>query len=223
MLAWSRGTPRQTIWGELAHVVTDGRRSRLVERLVPKTVLDWLGIGHGGAVVAAAAAAALVVALVRRPHSVRGTVRRHPRLAAAGAVAVAALVAAAVWLATLPIGLTTTITGSRSIVLPNSEVDFIVTLANTVHSPFDQLKLVVDLPRGVELLGPPAYDRGSGCTGTTTIVCHPGYLAPGATASVRFGTKITLDAVPAVRIRAWGVSEKLVGAKASFLVTVNQG
>ncbi|MBV8395942.1 MAG: hypothetical protein JO064_06750 [Actinobacteria bacterium] len=55
----------QTIWGELARVVVDGRSSRLVSKLMTTNAVGLAGLGSGVglAVMAAAAAAAVVISL----------------------------------------------------------------------------------------------------------------------------------------------------------------
>jgi 4-amino-4-deoxy-L-arabinose transferase-like glycosyltransferase len=65
----------------------------------------------------------------------------------------------------------------------DTEYSFLVALDNTGPDPADHVTLVVHLPRGIQLLGAPYHDRGSGCTGRTTIVCDVGWL-PGNTQTV---------------------------------------
>jgi 4-amino-4-deoxy-L-arabinose transferase-like glycosyltransferase len=65
----------------------------------------------------------------------------------------------------------------------DTEYSFLVALDNTGPNPADHVSLIVDLPRGIQLLGAPYHDRGTGCTGRTTIVCAVGWL-PGDTQTV---------------------------------------
>ncbi len=52
------------------------------------------------------------------------------------------------------------------------------------------LRAAIGLPVGTTLLGPPAFDRGSGCTGAASLDCNLDYL-PGATTSVlRFSLNV---------------------------------
>jgi Ca2+-binding RTX toxin-like protein len=41
------------------------------------------------------------------------------------------------------------------------------------------------------LLGPPAYERGSGCTGARKIDCYIDYLPNGARTTIRFSVRVT--------------------------------
>jgi hypothetical protein len=50
---------------------------------------------------------------------------------------------------------------------------------------------VITLPPTLTLLGPPLYDRGSGCTGATTIDCSLDYLPNGGSTVVRFATRVS--------------------------------
>jgi hypothetical protein len=43
----------------------------------------------------------------------------------------------------------------------------------------------------VTLLGPPLYDRGSGCTGTSTLDCFLDYIPNGASTVIRFATRVS--------------------------------
>ena len=65
-LVWSANEKlRQTIWGELARAVVQGRSSRLVHDLMTTNLLEWTRAGSGSGLVAmaAASAAAFVLAL----------------------------------------------------------------------------------------------------------------------------------------------------------------
>ena len=49
--------------------------------------------------------------------------------------------------------------------------------------------LTVNLPSGLALVGPPAYDRGSGCTGQSVLSCNLDALQPNAPAHVTFSVR----------------------------------
>jgi hypothetical protein len=51
--------------------------------------------------------------------------------------------------------------------------------------------LTITLPSGLALIGPPAYERGSGCTGQTVVVCDLDFLQPNAPTQVRFSVRAT--------------------------------
>ncbi len=204
-LVWSsHATMRQTVWGELARVPAQLGRSRLVESLVPN-VLSELGPGRvwGAALIAAAALAAFALALhtldwaaIRRGRRSRGSFRFVLAGAAcalvvggADALAVAAYPYGGRTLAWLP-GLTTSISGSSDTSAAGGEVDFVVTVGDSGAATIPDLRLTIRLAPGMELLGPPAYERGSGCTGTSELVCDLDHLDPGTTTAVRLGVRL---------------------------------
>jgi hypothetical protein len=65
----------------------------------------------------------------------------------------------------------------------DSPYNFLVALDNTGARPADHVTLIVKLPAGARLTGPPYHDRGRGCAGGTTLVCDIGWL-PGKTQTV---------------------------------------
>jgi hypothetical protein len=54
-----------------------------------------------------------------------------------------------------------------------------------------QTHLVIDLPATMTLLGPPAYDRGSGCTGTQKIDCYLDYIPNDGSTKVVFAVRVS--------------------------------
>jgi len=68
------------------------------------------------------------------------------------------------------------------------------------------LTATLTLPADATLLGPPAFDRGSGCTGTRTLVCFLDYLPGRATTILRFS------------INAGAAGEKSIGAQLTLNV-----
>jgi uncharacterized repeat protein (TIGR01451 family) len=65
-------------------------------------------------------------------------------------------------------------------------IGFAVTVDNLGNQTADDVVLTVKLPPGMQLLAPPFYERGSGCTGTSTISCNLDFLAGNATTLIRF-------------------------------------
>ena len=57
------------------------------------------------------------------------------------------------------------------------------------YQGYGNVVLTINLPSGATLVGPPSYERGSGCSGTGTIVCNLDSLSPRMTTPVRFGIK----------------------------------
>jgi hypothetical protein len=62
------------------------------------------------------------------------------------------------------------------------------------------VQLRVELPAGARLLGPPAFERGSGCAGDATIVCALDFLPNGQSTLVRFSMLAPLPGVVAASV-----------------------
>ncbi len=71
------------------------------------------------------------------------------------------------------------------------DIDFLVQVGNTGDQTAGDVKLMVELPPAMRLLGPPFYQRGSGCTGTRTIVCNLDFLAAASSTFIRFSVAVT--------------------------------
>lgn len=201
-LVWPTNNPlRQTVWGQLVHIPARGGSSKFVHSLMP-TVLHWLGVGKaGGAVVAAlVAAAAVAVALhaTPLPH-----VRWSARAAAVVGVTVYAIaIAATCAIAAYPYGartlgvatyvnLRTSIAASSGLVRAGDDVSFVVTTWNPTELNITGVVLTIRLGPGMQLLGRPAFERGPGCTGTSTLSCNLEFLEGGMSTTVRFGARVT--------------------------------
>jgi Ca2+-binding RTX toxin-like protein len=52
-----------------------------------------------------------------------------------------------------------------------------------------RVSLTITLPAGLSLVGPPAYDRGSGCGGTNVVVCDLDFLPAGLATRVLFSVR----------------------------------
>ncbi len=83
-----------------------------------------------------------------------------------------------------------TLAGSRTSLVPNGSVDVIATLANAGSAGSLQTRLLIDLPTTMTLLGPPAYDRGSGCTGAQRLDCFLDYVPNGVATRVLFSVRV---------------------------------
>jgi len=70
-------------------------------------------------------------------------------------------------------------------------IDFLAGVQNVGNQTADHLVLTVRLPPGMRLVGPPFYERGSGCTGTSTIVCDLDFLAGQSSTLIRFSVQVT--------------------------------
>ncbi len=70
-------------------------------------------------------------------------------------------------------------------------MDFLVGVTNVGNQTAGDVVLTVGLPSGMRLLGPPFYERGSGCTGSQTITCPLDFLAGGASTLIRYSVQVT--------------------------------
>ncbi len=234
-LVWATNNPlHQTVWGELARVPTELGASKFVHSLTP-TALHWIGLGRvwGAVPVALCAGAALAVALRAIPWR---SLERRPITARTIAVVVASLylVAAADTCAVFAypygnrttgaadiVALITSISASSATVRPGDEVNFTVTVANPTTANTSGIVLTIKLAPGMQLLGAPYYERGSGCTGTSTLVCNLDFLEGGTLTLVRLGVRIT-ELTPGEQTLTASVSSQGVAAyrHASFTVRV---
>jgi len=188
-LIWAMNTslPRP-IWGELARVPIDGSSGRFVRNL-GGTALGWLGVGRiwGAAIVALAALAAFALStrwLWLRP----AAADRRPWAPAAVAVLVCVIAladASAVAsypykyrVAFAPPQLKADISATTTAAAPGQEVDFLVKLDNLATSSTMGVVLWVSIPKGMDLLGRPWFDRGIGCDGNALLTCGFDYQEP---------------------------------------------
>jgi hypothetical protein len=74
---------------------------------------------------------------------------------------------------------------------PGDADELIVYVKNSGGSASRQTFLAVRLPRALTLLAPPAFERGSGCTGTSAIVCFLDFIPGGETTRVIFEVRAT--------------------------------
>jgi hypothetical protein len=209
-----------TIWGELARVPSEGRASGLMRHMTDN-VLGWTsaGSGWGLAVMVGAASAALALALPGRPLELR----RHPWRAAVAAAVGLALVAGALHIARAPIDLHTTINASSSAAFPGDEVDFNIDVVNDTSEYLPHASLIIRLPDGMRLLGPPTHERGRGCRGDTTVTCDLDFLEGHMRTAVRLGVRIEPTAGSRLSVAAWGVAGDVRGPTASFTVVTGSG
>jgi hypothetical protein len=200
MLVWN-GQRDENALTMLARVPSKGWSSHFAEDLV-RSVFGSLTSSRalGVAVIAVAALAALVVAI-------RAAWRRHAEQPAESsrsvrglAVVAGALVAVAV-LANAgaifanpyptPPDIRTEVFGSVSTVPFTSHVLLDVSIENhNLLSGYGGIVVVIQLPDGMRLDGPVHYERGSGCTGTTTLRCNMTFLSPNASTALRLSVQM---------------------------------
>jgi len=75
--------------------------------------------------------------------------------------------------------------------VPGGEADVVVTVTNMGGAGSLDTHLVIDLPATMTLLGPPAYERGSGCTGSQKIDCFLDYIPNQSSTKVVFAVKVS--------------------------------
>ena len=78
---------------------------------------------------------------------------------------------------------------------------------------------MIELPRGMELLGRPAYERGKGCSGASMLACDLTYLDSHMVTRVHVGVRIAADAPSSLAVRAWCVAGDQVSPPARFSVS----
>jgi uncharacterized repeat protein (TIGR01451 family) len=71
------------------------------------------------------------------------------------------------------------------------DIDFLVGVNNYGTQTASNLILTVRLPPAMRLLGAPFYERGSGCKGTSTMVCNLDFLAAQSSTLIRFSVQVT--------------------------------
>jgi Glycosyltransferase family 87 len=209
-LVWQTDPFRQTVWGEIARI--PGRLgSSWYARSLVRNALDWLGPGKGwgAALVAVSAAAAFAAALRTVPWaSIREERKRRPAssprarlavLAAAGAIVAADTSAVFAYPygdpsrydSTPPTGVAPSIWASARTAPLNTEVNFTLTVSDRIGVGYGDLVLTIALPTGMRLIGPPAYEIGSGCTGKVLVTCNLDELSAHSSTAVRFGVDVT--------------------------------
>lgn len=81
------------------------------------------------------------------------------------------------------------LTATKAQIAPAGEDDFTAVITNTGGAGSLETHVVITLPVGATLLGPPAYDRGSGCSGTQTIDCYLDYIPNGGSSKLVFAVR----------------------------------
>ena len=71
-----------------------------------------------------------------------------------------------------------------------SPLQFLVEVDNKGAKPADHVMLTIKLPQAMQLAGPPWYERGTGCTGSSTIVCNIGYFPKRSSTLFRYGVTV---------------------------------
>jgi hypothetical protein len=107
------------------------------------------------------------------------------------------------------VDLVPSIVGTRTSAPPGGDVDFTVYVDNPTRSTLSDVLVTLDLSPGLKLLGPPFYERGSGCVGTSTLVCHLDFLEARMSTLLRLGVQVTSSPGSKEGIRASATSNGL--------------
>jgi len=230
LLVWASGGPvGRTIWGGVGPVLIGEHHTRFVENL-HDNALVWLGLDRNAATIAVVTAAAASLVLALAPLARRRVPRPTVRLAGAVAAALAVVAAAAASaIAKYPYGnhdvvvpapISAQISTTRPVSVAGDEVDFDVTVRNDLPEVMHHVGLTVELPPGLELLGLPYYERGSGCTGRSTITCNLDYLLGRMQTPVRFGVRVLPGGGTRRTVDVWGTLNGGAGRKSHVTITV---
>jgi hypothetical protein len=201
-LDWGAQTPMKGgVFGEVARIPFQGESSRYFTYLEP-TAFGWILPGRtvGAVLTAIAGLAAFVVAYRTMPREQR-KLAAGPRKSWATALAVGAVVLVVAAEASAvsgypyagpPRDLEVSIQEPAQRIFPGQEADFTVWSSNSSdYQGYGTVVLTIELPPGASVVGPPAYQRGSGCIVTSVITCNLDSLSPRSTTPVSFGIKLT--------------------------------
>jgi hypothetical protein len=239
-LVWSNAQPLQDgVWGGLARLPFELGSSALVSSL-PSSVFSKLGVGPrpSGLIAVLCAAGAFAAGVYAMPwakiraRQPRGRHGGRPSLRSALAIAGGiALIAAANVLAITDIpydaddpvlvDLHTSITAPSITSYLGGETNFRISVTDRGALGAADLRLIIRLSPGMRLVGSPGYTRGSGCSGTSRLVCNLGFLRSRGLqeAMVFFGVQFTRLGPQALTAIATAHPKPRTG-QASFMVVV---
>ena len=87
--------------------------------------------------------------------------------------------------------LTVALTANAITFQSGAEADLVATVSNKGGAGSLQTHLMIQLPSTLTLLGPPAYERGSGCTGSQRLDCNLDYIPNGGATKVVFAVRVS--------------------------------
>ena len=229
---------RSGVWGELARVPAEGSSSRFVTSL-PSNALSFVGPGKvwGALVVVLCASAAFVIALRGMPLTQRA---RHTAAASIvptlllTAVAAAVVTANIFTLTNFPYGIdpervakvqTSISVSGPTPIRQGDQLSVSVSPENGKLVGLSEVVLTIGLSPGLRLVDQPAYTRGSGCRGTTTLVCNLDSLSPSMTTAVDLIAQVTGDGpqrITATTTAAGGVTSNHASTEVVVLPPAGQ-
>ena len=87
------------------------------------------------------------------------------------------------------------------------ESDLVATVSNNGGASSLQTHLVISLPPTVTLLGPPYFERGSGCTGTQTVDCNLDYIPSGTSTTIKFAVRVDASGPQSIQATAGSAAD----------------
>ena len=100
--------------------------------------------------------------------------------------------------------LAVTATVSQTTLAPLGTAEIVATVSNAGGASSLQTHLVITLPASLTLVGPPYYERGSGCTGTRTIDCFLDVVLNNSSTKVIFDVVAASAGDAAISLAATG-------------------
>jgi Ca2+-binding RTX toxin-like protein len=85
------------------------------------------------------------------------------------------------------------LSANKTIVNPGDVVDVVAVVGNKGSAGTSKAIVKITLPAGLVLAGPPASERGGGCSGSTTIVCDLDFFPGDFTTPVRFAVRTSAN------------------------------
>ena len=83
------------------------------------------------------------------------------------------------------------LSASKTTLAAGEQTDVVAVVANSGGASSVQTHLVITLPSTMTLLGPPSFERGSGCTGTQVIDCFLDFIPNGSSTKVSFAVRVS--------------------------------
>lgn len=90
----------------------------------------------------------------------------------------------------LPPDVGVTVAAAKTSLVPNEVVEVTVTVATKEIAAATGLRAAITLPPDAVLLAPPGFERGTGCTGASTLDCNLDYLPAGTATQLRFSLNV---------------------------------
>jgi hypothetical protein len=100
------------------------------------------------------------------------------------------------------------LTSSATSVVAGGAVDVSVVVRNAGTAASTATHLAISLAPGLALAGPPYYERGSGCTGSSQIDCYLDYIPTGTSTRVSFEVRTTTAGAASVGASATSTADR---------------